>query len=115
MWWHNFCHKKSNVAHQLKIIPYTGMYLEFKRNSVISGSSILSRWSGHFYSTGNLAGTELDNLALPEGISTSSLDSTRGRVSKPAIDRTVKPMSASVGGSIDTDEAPGQFNSGFYL
>ena len=87
-------------------VSLLGMYLEFKRNSVISGSSIVSRSSGHFYSTGNLASVERDHV-LPDGLSTSSLDSTRSRFSKPTIDRTIKPMNASAGGSISSDGSPG--------
>ena len=66
------------------------MYLEFKRHSGIS------------LSTGDLAtgtpGGVSAAILLPEGVSTSSLDSARSRTKKPTIDRTIKPMSASVGG-----------------
>ena len=62
------------------------MYLEFKRHSGIS------------LSTGDLAANPpVGNFViLPEGVSTSSLDSARSRNKKPTIDRTIKPMSASL-------------------
>ena len=74
------------------------MYLEFKRHSGIS------------LSTGDLAVPAPDAAAapLPEGVSTSSLDSSRSRTIKPTIDRTVKPMSASAGGAGKIDKIEGE-------
>ena len=82
------------------------MYLEFKRHSGISLST------GDLALTTPGAGAAPGVILLPEGVSTSSLDSARSRSKKPTIDRTIKPMSASVGGISRVLKGKGELHRG---